>query len=652
MQLHRAISAGVLGVLLGVTAVTAAAQPPSATALNSSYYIDCSASSSGNGTQSNPWNSLTAANDKPGGFGPGDSLLLKRGTTCNGYLNPAGSGQPGAPVTLGAYGSGGRPIIDAPSNWDYAVYLVDQSYWTIQDIEVVGGTRYGVFVTVTSGLSRGITLRNLIVRDVYGGNLNSKNTGLVVISPSHDSTNSANARFDSVLVDGVVASGTNMWSGIIVGTGTNADAWATNEAKRSTNVVVKNSTASNIYGDGIVLFAVNNGLIERSVAHHTGLQPTQTIGTPNGIWTWACNGCTVQYNEAYLNDSPGVDGGGFDVDYFSKNTVIQYNYGHQNSAYCIAIFGAENFTTSNTVVRYNVCANNGTQTVAQRTEIEVATWNGGSIDGLQIYNNTFITNHGVINTQSSSYTGSQARFFRNNIVFSTTANVRPPSAGGGIASSHNLWHYSGGAWSNGETGGVFADPLLVNPGYVGTNPGTNYHLLPGSPAIGMGTTIANNGGSDAYGNPVLRGDAIDIGAHESPYLFSNGGFESRSLAGWSNWPSGGAVVMNPVVTGDAAASQTGSSAGIYRTVTGLAPSSTYTLKAWVRAGAGQSAYVYAKAFGGGEVRSPVVSASSYTEVVVTFTTGPTSTTAEIGLWRDAGFGAGTVYLDDVSLVRS
>ena len=47
-----------------------------------------------------------------------------------------------------------------------------------------------------------------------------------------------------------------------------------------------------------------------------------------------------QGNEAFLTDSPGVDGGAYDIDYGNtKNSVID-NYGHDTQGYCVAVFGA------------------------------------------------------------------------------------------------------------------------------------------------------------------------------------------------------------------------------------------------------------------------------------------------------------------------
>jgi hypothetical protein len=522
---------------LWIAAVAAAAvcglatTPAYAAPRPGTYYVDCSAASNGNGTEAKPWNSTSSINSRAAGFAAGDRILFKAGSTCTGELTPGGSGSDGSPITLGAYGDGAKPVIAAAASDESALTLRDQSWWTVTGLDFKGGTRYGVFVTVTTGVVRGITLRDLTVHDVTGGNLDSKNTGLVVISPTHDANNSTSARFDRVLVDGVMAYDTTMWAGIIVGTGTNADSWVTDESKRSTNVTVRNSTVYNVYGDGIVLFGVNNGVLERDIAHDTGIQPTQTIGTPNGIWTWACNGCMVQYNEAYRNDSPGVDGGAFDIDYYSKNTTVQYNYGHDNSAYCVGVFGAGGYATTNSVIRYNVCANNGTENVASREDLYVVVWNGGSIDGLRIYGNTFVTSHGLFraagyNSDRALFSGSLPRLFSNNIVYATTAN--PYGAGNlyvpgpVMPSDYNDWYSTLGPWTNGEPHSVYADPQLVNPAHSGAgDPGNAYDLKRTSPAIDAGMTIADAGPHDFRGNPVPRGGGFDMGAVESPYRASH-----------------------------------------------------------------------------------------------------------------------------------
>src|SRR5207244_1267412 len=67
-------------------------------------------------------------------------------------------------------------------------------------------------------------------------------------------------------------------------------------------------------GSGIVLGSVNNGLVERSVAHDNGdLCHANECGA--GIWAYDSTGITIQSNLSYSNETGGrTDGDGFDLD--------------------------------------------------------------------------------------------------------------------------------------------------------------------------------------------------------------------------------------------------------------------------------------------------------------------------------------------------
>jgi len=75
------------------------------------YYVDCSAGTNGSGSLKNPWNNLISVNSFI--FKPGDLILFRRGTIAVGELWPKGSGNENAQITLAAYGTGPRPIINA-----------------------------------------------------------------------------------------------------------------------------------------------------------------------------------------------------------------------------------------------------------------------------------------------------------------------------------------------------------------------------------------------------------------------------------------------------------------------------------------------------------------------------------------------------------
>jgi hypothetical protein len=348
------------------------------------WYVDCASGNdaSDGASPSTAWRTTSKASGKV--YGPGDAVLFRRGSVCQGMLSPKGSGTTAAPIRLDAFGAGPLPRIEAVQGEKAALILTDQEYWTVQHLEFSGGDPYGVLVTGTDGVLHGIRIRDTVVHDVTG-EPKAKQSGLLVITPG-----SASQRFDDILVDGVTAYHTSQWAGILIG----GDSFGYHDEKdRSTNIVVRNSIVADVAGDGIVLFGVNNGLIENSVAWYTGMQHTEKIGTPNAIWTWMCRDCTVRRSEAFLVDSPGVDGGAFDIDYGDENNVVEESYGHDTQGYCIAVFGA-GWVTKNSVVRNNVCSGNGRSPRLARRQgaVFLDTWNDGSLQGVEFTGNRIFWN--------------------------------------------------------------------------------------------------------------------------------------------------------------------------------------------------------------------------------------------------------------------
>lgn len=347
------------------------------------WFVDCSRAALGDGSEVAPWNSLAAAEAHP--FAASDRIALARGTVCRGSFSPQGSGSEGSPIRLTAYGQGPRPRIAGTAGDRQVLLLFNQEYWQIDSLDLSGASKYGIFVTGDKGMMHHLHLKNLFVHDVQGGAMKSKDNGLVVVGPS-----SRDAVFNDVLVDGVVAAHTNQWAGILIGGGNFAFAA---DAPLNSHVIVRNSSVEDVYGDGIILFRDSDGLIEASTARQTGMQPTQDIGTPNAIWTWTCTDCTVRDNEAFLTDSPGVDGGAYDIDWDDTRNTVERNYAHDTQGYCIAVFAA-GYVTSQSVVRDNLCINNGLspRLAALQGALYLHTWNDGLIRGLRIEHNTIFWN--------------------------------------------------------------------------------------------------------------------------------------------------------------------------------------------------------------------------------------------------------------------
>jgi hypothetical protein len=500
------------------------------------YYLDCSASQNGNGTQSSPWNSLSTANAFV--FHPGDRFLLKRGTTCNGALMPRGSGIPNEPIVIDAYGTGAQPIVSG-GDTEEAFKLFNQEYWEINNLEITGGNRYGIYISGNTPNSRlnHFYLRKLNVHSATYNSSKRADSGEVFISPE-----AVGETLNDVLVEGVMAHDSHVSEGIFVSAG---GAWIEGNGVSQplgSNVTVQNSTAHDVYGDGILISELHNGLLQRNVVYRTGLCPNCTGSTPVGLWEWYCHTCTVQYNESYANQSWAEDGGDFDIDYFNDDNVVQYNYGHDSAGYCVAIFGAGGRASHRNIFRYNICSNNGRRSeLSKQGEIYLHTWDQGSLDGIEIYNNTIswnpASNAAAFTTSDAVYSGDSPRFFKNNIIYATVPiMVQITSA---FILDHNIywttstspasWQVDGKTYRDFkeyqfatqlDTHSYKVNPMLNNPGYHAVGmPTSAFQLLPNSPAMRSGTDVCAAirgccmGIQNFWGSTLTAGQPYHIGAY-------------------------------------------------------------------------------------------------------------------------------------------
>ena len=664
-------------------------QPTASSALKlqagTGYYVNCAAASNGSGSSSSPWNTLATVNATT--FVAADAIYFNRGTTCNGMLSPKGSGSSSGLIKVGAYGSGAKPIIAGGTN-QAAIKLYNQHHWRVENLETTGGNPFGVYVAGNqAGTLDQIQLVGLTVRDV-AGIATQKESGLVVVTPESKDT-----AFSNVLIDGIIAYNTQQWSGILVGSD-NYESLGFTGSVASTNITIQNSMVYNTNGDGIVLFHVNNGLIQNSVAHDVGKMPNGSVGTPNGIWTWWCNTCTVQFNEAYNVASPGVDGGAFDIDYWNDNNIVQYNYGHDNQGYCIALFGAGSRATTNSIVRYNVCANNGrTVSGSQQGDMKFSTWGGGSIDGIQVYNNTFywnpVANEPVVVNKNVALNGTNPRFFRNNIVVSTVDKLI--WSDNNLSFNNNLywftgttnpyWGYNNGWWTSlsafqsataQDTQSVYGNPLLSNLGYhaVGSLT-TQYNLQSNSPAINAATDVGNMGARDYFGNSTPKNGAYDLGAYESNFANAisgnsilNPSFENGSTD-WNNWwdtaanPASAAYFSNQGGYTGSYRLTHWSASSAYKQYTSQTqnalPAGTYTLSAWVQTSGGLTKISFgAKNCNGSGIQEYSVPTAGNgmwvqysTQIVVS------SSTCEVFAWSESLGGTERwANFDDLQLIKN
>jgi hypothetical protein len=492
------------------TAILVAAPPAAAAATN--YYVDCSATAAGSGTQASPWNSFAPVNSRT--FTAGDQILIRRGTSCAGQqLWPKGSGSAGAPNIIDAYGTGAKPVLAGNGAVTDVVKLYNQQYWEIRNLDVsnkgaAAATRRGVhIIRENSGTGSYYRVTGLDVHDV-NGNQTKKDDDASAGIFFEVLGNSVQTKFDDVLISNntvraVDRYGIHFWTRWMTrpelanpNCGSTCGAW-----HPQTRVVVRGNTVTDIGGDAVVVHHSQGSLIENNRVD--GFRVREPAQCAAGLWGWNINDAVFQYNEVSGGRST-CDGQGFDLDEGNIRTIYQYNYSHDNEGGFILLCNGGGSTTKDNIVRYNISQNDRGQ---------IFDLVCGKITNTKIYNNVFFVGQGaeIINNTNGS-TGANAEFY-NNIFYVT--NAQTSYNAGGLLFNSNTFYGQHPAGEPTDPNKLTSDPLLVAPGTATsiTNAG-GYRLRAGSPASAAGQVMASPGSRDYFGGPVTAGCRPDRGAHQ------------------------------------------------------------------------------------------------------------------------------------------
>ncbi len=484
------------------------------------YYVDSKSGNDDDGGDSpqHPWKTLEKVNATA--FFPGDRILLRSGSIWHGQLWPKGSGAEGKPITVGIYGGGVKPIINGGGTVEDTVLLKNQEYWEIADLEITNtGTtpavRRGVHVALENfGEAHHIYIRSLTIHDVNGVDSVKPNGGIDYTSVGDKKPSRfVDLRIENNQIYHVDRSGIFGW----------ADSWVRSKWNPSLGVVVRGNQLHDIGGDGIVVVATDGALVEDNVVGHAN---QRSEGYNVAIWAWSADNTVIQRNEAYGTKGQR-DGEGFDSDWNSRNTVIQYNYSHDNDGGFLLICNEggrsaeESAGNTGTIVRYNISQNDGTR------GINLA----GPVKDSMIYNNTIYVGpeHTVDLLLYSDWHGwTDGTYLYNNIFYvAGTARfsygisrdadgVYVTKAGLGL-SKENIFDsnvYYGVKAADDDQHALTADPKLVAPGSgnVGVLTLSGFALRVDSPARRSGKSIEKNGGHDFWDRPVPSCGGIDRGA--------------------------------------------------------------------------------------------------------------------------------------------
>lgn len=132
------------------------------------YYIDSVAGDNANTglSEAQPWKDFTRVNG--GLLGPGDALLLKRGSVFNQELQVFAKGTADNWAVIGAYGEGPRPIIRR--NWDLeerCALVINPDYLRISSLVVCYAGK-GLVAHYTEGGHRGLIIEDCIAHHIEG----------------------------------------------------------------------------------------------------------------------------------------------------------------------------------------------------------------------------------------------------------------------------------------------------------------------------------------------------------------------------------------------------------------------------------------------------------------------------------------------------
>jgi len=512
------------------------------------YYVSPSGDDANAGTSpAKAWRTLSQVNRFS--FRPGDRILLEGGQSFDGGLrfDSDDVGIPVRPITVSSYGQG-RAIIAAGNG--YGIYIHNTMGFDISNLTIVGSgrtTNTGSGVFLNNDLAGDIKLKLVRIDQVEVSGFG--NYGILIDG------NKGKSGYRDVRITNAVAHD-NALAGIYVQGefSQSSTAYAHEDIYIGYSRAYKNSgvsgTSRQHSGSGIVISDVDGGIVERSVVYENGWLCNSNQGGPVGIWAWDSNNITLQYNESYRNRTDSKwDGGGLDLDGGVTNSVMQYNYSHDNdgSGYLLAQFPYARKFTGNTV-RYNISQNDG------RKNSYGAIYLFGEIHNSEVYNNTiYLTPPAngsplAVNIHKDSTTNVH---FRNNI-FQTTGGLRLIEIASGqtdllfqgndyFSSSAELqirWlgknYNTLKAWRSAtgqervkaEDVGLSVDPKLLVPGKGDTfnnakllDTLSSYRLQNSSPLIEAGLNLRqlfalDPGTRDYYGNRLPQGAAFDVGAHE------------------------------------------------------------------------------------------------------------------------------------------
>ena len=347
------------------------------------YYVDAvhGQDSNSGASPTSPLRTLAAVNERS--YRGGQKILLHGGQRFAGSItlgtgNLSGTSRR-SPLTISSYGGGRATILAPPGAAGIAV--TNRAGVVVSDLKIVG-TGDGCRTPTKSGYLFGASGIQFVARSIHGtlaqgvtiNDLDvSRFCNGIVFASGDDGSRISHIRI------------------IAVSAHDNADAgiWTYDQAMARhsiRDVTVSRSRAYRNEGrGGIVLFGVDGGVVERSIAFDNGRAAAGSVG----IWAFDSNRILFAHDESYGNGSPGntTDGDGFDFDRGVSNSVMEDNYSHGNggAGFLVCSCNLSNYPfyhMRNDVLRSNVSQNDGSS-----GQPSLFVYGGEVMTGIQLVSN-------------------------------------------------------------------------------------------------------------------------------------------------------------------------------------------------------------------------------------------------------------------------
>jgi len=453
-------------------------------------------------------------------FPEGSKVLFATGTEFQGQFVIKGSGSENNPNIVSSYDpeskkifrddTQNKSVINGLGKVEAPIYLYNGQHWEVNNIEVTNtdgtlndqGKLKGIYVVAENyGIMNNITIKNCYIHNV-NGHVGGKWHGGIRVDVLGDSIKT---KFHKLLIENNVIIDVG---GVGIGNQSTWRNYGTETYYPWTEFVIRGNFIERTGRNSIILRNALDPLIEYNVA-----AASSRYDTGHSIVNFNTVNCVVQYNEAYGNvgDSDHNERGGFDADYRSIGTIIQYNYSHDNNWFCGIMRRGIN---SDVTIRYNISQNEllGSYLYGFPTQY--------GLKDVKVYNNVHYFGKGKGNRIFVA--GGKVRHpiettFKNNIFYFEDKAEWGFEPENSCVFENNLFFNVSPKGKN----AINSNPMFVDPGKGGTNIDMRnpisllgYKLKDNSPGIKSGIQIENNGEKDFSGN-ALHKVLPNIGAYEN-----------------------------------------------------------------------------------------------------------------------------------------